>query len=122
MIKKICIILSVLIFVLAFPFSCFADNGDSNEDPNTTVTVETSTLRITAASTTGLQSLILSLIGDYEPIVKDYTYTTTSYNGTTTTNHSIEIQPDYSWIASACIFALVVWCSLRFLGGLFSKV
>lgn len=124
--NKCLFLLILVLLVCLFPGFSFAETEESEEEltqSDTTIQsvtlLDSSDLRITASSTTGLQSLVLSLIGDYEPIVKDYTYTTTSYNGQVTINHSIEIQPDYSWIASACIFAIVIFCTFRFLGGLF---
>lgn len=80
--------------------------------------VELRQLRISASQTSGLHSIFLSLIGDYNPIVKDYTYT--SNNGYT--SHSIEIQPDYSWLASALLFIVVLFCTFKFLGGIVSNV
>lgn len=75
---------------------------------NTTITQ----LRLSSNDTSGLHSILLSLIGDYNPIAKDYTYQ--SSNGYI--SHSIDIQPDYSWIASALIFAILLYCSFRLLG------
>lgn len=116
----------VTIFILLF--SClftvaFADDPDDNlysspdqEGQTASVTV----LRVSPSDTSGLHALVLSLLGDYNPVVKDYTYTTTSYNGTQTTNHSIEISPDYSWISTALIFLVVIYCVFRLIGAIFS--
>lgn len=77
-------------------------------EPNTRVEV----LRISANDTTGLHSVVLSLIGDYNPIVKDYTYQSTQGY----LNHSIDIQPDWSWIASAFVFVIVLYSVFRIIG------
>ena len=124
------IILLVILLCSSFYSFAFADNNDNDiqntidnaEDyiDSTDSYIEEHNLRVSASDTTGFQSVILSLLGDYTPVVKDYTYITTSYNGTQTTNHVIDIQPDYSWIASAVIFAIVIYCTFRFLGGIFS--
>lgn len=86
-------------------------------EENQVTDVQTTTLKVSASNTTGLQSIILGLIGDYEPIVKDYTYTSTQGY----TSHSIEIQPDFSWIASAAIFLAVMVCVFKFFGGLLCR-
>ena len=90
---------------------------DSSSDSDVNIQV----LRISASDTSGLHSVLLSLLGDYNPIVKDYTYYTTSYNGTQTLNHSIDIQPDFSWLATALLFIVVVYCFFRIIGSLFSR-
>lgn len=77
-------------------------------EPDTTVSV----LRISASDTSGLHSVMLSLIGDYNPIVKDYTYQSTQGY----INHSIDIQPDWSWIASAFVFVVVLYSVFRIIG------
>lgn len=135
MLKKIVAI--VLIFVVCvIPVSVFADEPEEgnvtvmNETPTeSTVIVEPTyqdtnvqVLRVSASDTTGLHSVLLSLIGDYNPIVKDYTYYTTSYNGTQTLNHSIDIQPDFSWLATALLFIVIVYCVFRLIGMLFGGV
>lgn len=123
--KRVYYVLICFILVLSFPLCAFADDPDNNQtgsvsDQGTQTSVEIQQLRISANDTSGLHSIILSLIGDYNPIVKDYTYTTTSYNGTVTTNHSIDIQPDWSWICTCAIFLIVLFCVFRLVGGLFS--
>lgn len=77
-------------------------------EPDTKVSV----LRISASDTTGLHAVMLGLIGDYNPIVKDYTYQSTQGY----TNHSIDIQPDWSWIATAFVFVVVLYSVFRIIG------
>ena len=121
MIKKfICFI--VLVLILTFSLSgVFADELSVNyNDENVTIESGNTTLsvsRISANDTTGLHSLMLRLIGDYNPIVKDYAYTSSS--GYTT--HSIDISPDWSWIMSCALFIIVIYCVFRFIGGLFNN-
>lgn len=112
-----------LILIVSIPCVAFADNtnGVDSGVPDQKTEVNVEVLRISANDTTGLHSIILSLIGDYNPIVKDYTYTTTSYGGNVQTNHSIDIQPDWSWIASAFIFVVVLYSFFRILGMLFGN-
>lgn len=78
------------------------------------ISVEESVTRITAQDTSGFKSIILSLIGPYEMLTKDYTYqnSQTSYY-----SHSISTESDYAWLTSAGIFIIIVYCFLRILGG-----
>lgn len=114
-VRRVRIIALSLLISLTCVVSCYADESDSVlRDP--VPEVSTSTLRISANETSGFHAVILGLLGDYNPIVKDYTYQ--SSNGYT--SHSIEISPDWSWIASAAIFLVIIFCLFRLIGGLFS--
>lgn len=119
-----CVLLLVCVLLLSTVCSYADDyyNTVPNTEPGTTTiqTVDTEVLRISANDTTGLHSVVLQLIGDYNSVVKDYTYITTSYNGTQTTNHVVEITPDYSWLASCLLFIVMIYCLLRLLGSLMS--
>ena len=102
-----------LVFSVVLP--CFA--SDDNSVPGLSrEEVSVSTLRISSSDTSGFHAVILGLLGDYNPIVKDYTYT--SQQGYT--SHSIDIQPDWSWICSAAIFLVIIFSLFRLIGGLFS--
>ena len=70
--------------------------------------------RVSASDSTGFKSVVLSLLGDYETTITDYTYQ--SSNGYT--SHSIQIERDWSWICSACILGLVLFCVFRIIGGI----
>lgn len=87
-------------------------NGSIEIEPQESTTLQQ--LRLSANDTTGLHAVLLSLIGDYNPIVKDYTYT--SNNGYV--NHSIEITPDWSWIMTAGLFIVVIFSVFRIFGGI----
>ena len=113
-------VLRIVSYVLLLTLVCgclfaFAsdDRGDPVPDPTE---VHTEVLRISASDTSGFHAVVLGLLGDYNPIVKDYTYTSTQGY----TSHSIDIQPDWSWICSAAIFALIIFCLFRLIGGIFS--
>lgn len=71
---------------------------------------------ITPSNTNGFHNVIISILGNYEPITVDYTYRqgSSSYD-----SHNINTAPDYSWICSAAIFGLVIFCTFRFIGGIF---
>lgn len=68
---------------------------------------------VTPSSTTGLKAALLTVLGNYDPVVVVYQYNTSSsgYSSYTT-----DIQPDYAWIASAALLCLVIWCLFK-LGG-----
>lgn len=110
----------ILSYVLLFTLLCscvFAFASDDRGDPVSVPTeVNSEVLRISANETSGFHAVILSLLGDYNPIVKDYVYQTSQGYS----SHSIEITPDWSWICSAAIFALIIFCVFRLIGGLFS--
>lgn len=132
---------SVLLFIIIslFTISCFADSDgdvplslDISDEAVSTVGLpdvsvnnslglsespSASVLRISASDTSGLHAIVLSLIGDYNPIVVDHVY---SQSGSYTSHH-VEVEPDWSWIASCAIFALVLYSFFRILGSLFSK-
>lgn len=125
------IIIVLLIFLVSVVPAFASSESDPVEDPvdlediqqyiddtNNMISANSEVLRITASDTSGFHSVILSLLGDYNPIVTDYEYRN---NNNTYTSHSIEIEPDWSWIASAAIFAIVIFCVFRFIGGLFSR-
>lgn len=101
------------------------DSG-SADDPDTVyilepelVSAETKSQRITAADATGLKAVMLSLIGDYETTVTDYTYQSGSSGYYT---HSINIERDWSWICSCGVFAIVLYCTFKAIGGFLWRV
>lgn len=68
---------------------------------------------ITPEDTTGLKSVLLELIGDYDAVVVEYQY---QNNNMTGYNYLREVQPDYVWLCSCGLFAIVIYCLFR-LGG-----
>lgn len=118
----ICILLIItIITAMGVKFSYADENELGVRYTPSEVTIESgnstlSIMRISASDTSGLHSILLTLIGDYNPIVKDYTYTSSSGY----TSHQIDIQPDWSWIMTAALFIVVIFCLFRFVGGLFS--
>lgn len=68
---------------------------------------------VTPSDTSGLKSVLLSLLGDYDPIIAEYRYMNqnSSYY-----SYLREVQPDYVWIAAAVMLGLVIYCLFR-LGG-----
>lgn len=69
---------------------------------------------VTPSSTSGLKAAILDLIGSYDPVVVEYRYLNTN---SSTYSYLREVQPDYPWLCSFAMFALVVFCVCRLGGG-----
>lgn len=67
---------------------------------------------ITPEDTSGLKAVLLDLIGDYDAVVVEYEYQ--SSNGYS--NYLRDVQPDYVWLCSCGLFAIVIYCLFR-LGG-----
>lgn len=67
---------------------------------------------VTPSDTSGLKAVLLELIGDYDAVVVEYEYQ--SSNGYS--NYLREVQPDYVWLCSCGLFAIVIYCLFR-LGG-----
>lgn len=68
---------------------------------------------VTPSSTTGLKAALLTVLGNYDPVVVVHQYQSSSsgYN-----SYATDVQPDYAWIASAVLLCLVIWCLFK-LGG-----
>lgn len=68
---------------------------------------------VTPSSTTGLKAALLTVLGNYDPVVVVYEYNISS---SSSSRYVTEAQPDYAWIASAALLCLVIWCLFK-LGG-----
>lgn len=104
------------IYVLEAPASSGGvDYGDLTDIPvgasidNITVT---SVSPVTPSDTTGLKSALLGVLGSYDPVVVEYQYS----DGDGRTRFLREVQPDYVWLCSCALLALVIYCLFR-LGG-----
>jgi hypothetical protein len=76
--------------------------------------VATGLVPVTPSDTTGVKAVLLSFIGNYDPPVVQYEYTT-SNNYKQYVN---DIQPDYVWICSFALIALFIYCLFKLGGGL----
>lgn len=140
--KKFISLVFILVLVLGLSINAFAEvvnETDDVSDSEASMDIETSyvpfdkgsessgeitgelvnetvtTYSVTASDTSGLKSVVLGLIGDYETVVTDYEYR----NGSNSyVSHSIDIQPDYAWMASMLLFTLVIYCLFRVGGAL----
>lgn len=63
-----------------------------------------------------LRYVLNQIIGPYSPVVVQYQYT----NGSNVA-YLREIMPDYQWMISAAIFALVLYCVFRLWGAILCK-
>lgn len=104
------------IYVLESPVSSDGGNyGNLTDIPvgasidNITVT---SVSPIEPSDTSGLKSALLGVLGNYDPVIVEYQYS--DRNGYT--NYLREVQPDYVWLCSCALLALVIYCLFR-LGG-----
>lgn len=68
---------------------------------------------VSPSSTTGLKAALLTVLGNYDPVVVVYEYSTSS---SSSTRYVTDTQPDFAWIASAALLCLVIWCLFK-LGG-----
>lgn len=68
---------------------------------------------VTPEDTTGLKSVLLQYIGDYDPVIVEYEYQNANNQYT---SYLREVQPDYVWLC-ACGLLVVVLYSLMKLGG-----
>lgn len=72
---------------------------------------------IEPSDTTGLKAALLGVLGNYDPVVIEYQYN----SGSGYANYLREVQPDYVWICSFALLALVIFCLFR-LGGALLRV
>lgn len=88
----------------------------SIDDPSVTITNISlaSVAPVTPSSTSGLKAALLGILGNYDPIIIEYQYS----SGNGYTNYLREVQPDYVWLCSAALLALVIYCLFKLGGGL----
>lgn len=70
---------------------------------------------ITSSDTSGLKSVLLDLLGNYDPVIVEYRYQ--NYNQSSY-SYLREVQPDYVWMASFLLLCLFVYCIFKLGGGL----
>lgn len=64
---------------------------------------------ITAGDTTGLKAVLLTVLGDYEPILFEYSYGNSSYGR--------EVFQDDVWLCSFWMLMLLTFCVFKMIGG-----
>ena len=94
------------------PFYMMLPSGYEISEPSELEEISVSVMAldpITASDASGLKSVILDLLGDYSAIQVEWAYE----NNNGYTSYTREIQPDYPWLCSAAIFAIVLYCLIR---------
>lgn len=88
----------------------------SIDDPSVTITNISlaSVAPVTPSSTSGLKASLLGILGNYDPVIVEYQYS----SGNGYTNYLREVYPDYVWLCSAALLALVIYCLFKLGGGL----
>lgn len=99
--------------VLASLSESFGSPDVVSEDVVLTGVSRVSIPPVTPSSTTGLKAALLTVLGNYDPVVVVYQYNTSSSGYS---SYATDIQPDYAWIASAALLCLVILCLFK-LGG-----
>lgn len=85
---------------------------DPVNDTITDISILTSVAPVTPSDTSGLKAVLLGLLGNYDPVIVEYQYQSSQgYN-----NYLREVQPDYVWLCSFALLALMIFCIFR-LGG-----
>lgn len=85
---------------------------DPVNDTITDINILSSVAPVTPSDTSGLKAVLLGLLGDYDPVIVEYQYQSSQgYN-----NYLREVQPDYVWLCSFALLALMIFCIFR-LGG-----
>lgn len=64
---------------------------------------------VSSSDASGLTAVMLELLGDYSPVRIEWEY----QNSNGYSSYLREVQPDYPWLVSAGIFALVLYCLIR---------
>lgn len=128
-IKYVSLVFTVVLLIGLHVSSVFADDSGGltiQETPSVGVveiipqSTETTLLRVSASDTSGLHSVVLSLIGDYNPIATTTEYRYPSGTGYQT-RYQVDVTPDWSWIMTCALFIVVIWSVFRFIGGIFTK-
>lgn len=99
-------------------------SGSDTNEPDLVEVIEPRLVEATQTKQTvapsdanGFKAVLLTILGDYETVVTDYTY----QNNSNYYSHSIEIEQDYAWICSATMLGLIVFCTFRIIGGMLCK-
>ena len=83
------------------------------------VAVLESVAPVTPSASNGFKKVVLSLIGNYDPVIVEYRYQNTS---SSTYGYLRQVEHDYPWLCSCAIFALVLFLAWLFLRTVFSAI
>lgn len=85
---------------------------DPVNDTITDISIFTSVAPVTPSDASGFKAVLLGLLGNYDPVIVEYQFQSSQgYN-----NYLREVQPDYVWLCSFALLALMIFCIFR-LGG-----
>lgn len=85
---------------------------DPVNDTITDINIFSSVAPVTPSDTSGFKAVLLGLLGNYDPVIVEYQFQSSQgYN-----NYLREVQPDYVWLCSFALLALMIFCIFR-LGG-----
>lgn len=85
---------------------------DSPDAVITDINILSSVAPVQPSDTSGFKSVLLSFLGDYDPVIVEYQY----QSGNGYSNYLREVQPDYVWLCSCGLLALMIFCLFK-LGG-----
>ena len=85
---------------------------DPFNDIITDINILSSVAPVTPSDTNGFKAVLLGLLGNYDPVIVEYQYQSSSGHN----NYLREVQPDYVWLCSFALLALMIFCIFR-LGG-----
>lgn len=82
------------------------------------VTLLTSLAPVTPSDATGLKAVLLSFLGNYDPIVAEYRYMNSN---SSTYSYLREVQPDYVWLCSCALLVVMIYCLFKLGGALLCR-
>lgn len=109
----------MVIICCSFCVSAYAGDSDLEDSegsiPVGEQIVEKEVLRVSANNTNGFHAVLLGLLGDYNPIAVTTAYQYPAGTGYQT-RYQVDVEPDWSWICGAFIFAIVLYSLFRIIG------
>lgn len=115
----VCLFCLVLVSGVLFPVASASylppdEFFETEDDYSIEVLALQTTPNTPVTSASGLKGIMLNLLGSYDPPITQF-----RYQSNTSTNYTYvnDIQPDYPWMCSAAIFAIVLFCVFKLLGG-----
>lgn len=117
--KYVFIVVAVVLVCSCFCVSAFASDSDLEDSEGpiyiSEPEVQKEVLRITASNSSGFHAVLLGLLGDYNPVVVTTPYQYPQGTGYQT-RYQVDVEPDWSWLAGAFIFAIVIYSLFRIIG------
>lgn len=113
---------SLFLFLLPSAFASYLPPSDFfqlEDDYSVSVISVQSSPNTPVTSSTGLKGVLIQLFGPYDP-----TITQLRYQSNTSTNYTYvnDISPDYPWLCSCAVFAIVLYCVFRLGGALLCRL